>query len=199
MLADSLRGHGGESLSPFDHNYGQLTPRSDLSRSQSIVNQELNANGFMLGQHNFQARQNQLEFLDEKTGFIPHNLSSLTGLSVLKSQQEYASGDSPTLTTNSERSEMTDASTEFNFVGGQQKLVRGQQTGIPQPIAMQQSGYNDVHMLQQHLMFKQLQEFQKQQQLQQFGEARQQNSLNQLSSITKQASGVHPSYREKRC
>ncbi|XP_024016918.1 uncharacterized protein LOC21403884 isoform X1 [Morus notabilis] len=181
----SLGGHGSESFCAFDQNYGQLTRRSDLSDTLSIK-QELNTNGFMLGRQSFQERQNKLEFLAENTGLIPHNLA-LRGLSVLKSQQEYAPGDSPTLTTNSERSEMTDASTEFNFVGGQQQLVRGQQPGVPQPTSMQQSGYSDVQLLQQHIMFKQLQELQKQQQLQQFGDTRQ---LSQHSSISKQGSGV---------
>ncbi|PON83484.1 hypothetical protein TorRG33x02_207560 [Trema orientale] len=180
---DSLRGHGSEPFTAFDQNYGQLTQRPDLSSNQSI-NQELNPYGFMLEWQNFQTRQ----FLGERTGFDPHNLTS-RGLSVLKSQQEYASVDSPTLTTNSERSEMTDASTEYNFVGGKQ-LVSGQQPGIPQSTPMQQPGFNDVQLLQQHIMLKKLQELQRQQQLQQFGDARQQNSLHHQSSITKQVSGV---------
>ena len=187
MLADSFRGPDSEPFPALHQNYGQLTQRPDLSSGQ-FVNQELNTYGFMLEQQNFQAKQNQLEFLGESTGFIPHDLT-LRGLSVLKSQQEYASVDSPTLTTNSERSEMTDASTEFNFIGGQQ-LVSGQQQGIPQPNSMQQSGYNDVQLLQQQIMLKKLQELQRQQQLQHFGDARQQNSLHQQSSIVKQGSGV---------
>lgn len=185
VLADYLRGHGSDTLSSLDQNYARLTQRS-TSHSN---NQELNRNDFMLGRQNFQARQNQPEFFGESTGFLPYNLT-LRGLSILKSQQENASGDSPTLTTNSERSEITDVSTEFSFVGGQEQLLRGQQPGIPQLDSMQQSGYNDMQLLQQHIMFKQLQELQRKQQLQQFGDARQQNSLNQHSSITKQVSGV---------
>ncbi|KAM6549415.1 hypothetical protein CsatB_021091 [Cannabis sativa] len=184
---DSFRGHGSEPLSPFDQNYGQSTQRPDFYRSESI-NQELNTHGFMLEQQNFQEKQNQLDFLGDITGAIPHNLMS-RGLSVLKSQQEYAPVDSPTLTTNSERSEMTDASTEFNFIGGQQH-VSGQQPGIHQPTPVQQSGYNDAQLLQQQIMLKKLQELQRQQQLQQFGDARQLNSLHQHSSLPKQASGV---------
>ncbi|KAL5582176.1 hypothetical protein UlMin_014618 [Ulmus minor] len=186
---DAVRGRGSVSSSVFGQNSAQLTQRPYLSRCQS-PGQELNVNGFMVEQPNFQARQNQLEFVGECKGFVPHNLTS-RDLFVLKSQQEYASGpgDSPTLTTNSEISEMTEASTEFNFVEGQQQLVKGQQSGIQQPASMQQSGYNDIQLLQQHIMFKQLQEFQRQQQLQQYGDARHQNSLNQHSSITKQAPG----------
>ncbi|XP_068302599.1 uncharacterized protein [Pyrus communis] len=177
---DSGRGRGGESLR-FDKNYSQLSQRPELSR-----NQLLETNEFMLGQQDLQESQ----FFGDSSGFIPHSLTS-RGLSFLQSEQENASCDSPTLTTNSERSEITEASSEFNFVERQQQLVRGQQQGIPQLHSMQQSGYNDMQMLQQHLMFKKLQELQRQQQVQQFGDARQHNAVNQLSAINKQGSGVH--------
>lgn len=184
VLADDL-GVRSDSLGALDQNFAQLTQRS----TSQFNNQDLNGNGFMLEQHNFQARQSQPDFWGESTGFLPNNLT-LRGLSILKSQQENASGDSPTLTTNSERSEITEVSTEFSFVGAQEQFMRGQPPGIPQLDSMQQSGYNDMRLLQQHIMFKQVQEFQRQQQLQQFGDARQQNSLNQPSPITKQASGI---------
>ncbi|ONI19041.1 hypothetical protein PRUPE_3G255600 [Prunus persica] len=186
---DSVRGRGNQSLT-FDKNYTQLAQRPGLSNIQT-TDLHLKTNGFMLGRQDFGERQNQLEFLGESTVFSPHNLTS-RGLSILQSEQENASGagDSPTLTTNSERSEITEASTEFNFVGKQQQLVRGQQQGIPQLHSMQQSGYTDMQLLQQHVMFKNLQELQRQQQLQQFGDTRQQNSVNQLSAMNKQAAGV---------
>ncbi|XP_008379419.3 uncharacterized protein [Malus domestica] len=177
---DSGRGRGGESLR-FDKNYTQLSQRPELSR-----NQLLETNGFMLGRQDLQESQ----FFGDSSVFIPHTLTS-RGLSILQSEQENASCDSPTLTTNSERSEITEASSEFNFIGRQQQLVRGQQQGIPQLHSMQQSGYNDMQMLQQHLMFKKLQELQRQQQVQQFGDVRQHNAVNQLSAINKQGSGVH--------
>lgn len=67
--------------------------------------------------------------------------------------------------------------------------MRGQQSSMSQSIPRQQSGYDEAHLLQQHLMYTQLQEFQMQQQLQQFGqEQKQQNSLNHLSAMPKQAS-----------
>lgn len=102
-----------------------------------------------------------------------------------KFQQENVSGDSPTLTTNSERSEITEASIDFDFVGLKQQLFWGQQLDTPQSSLMQQSGYNDVQLLQQHIVFKQLQELQRQQQLQHLGDSRQQNS-----ALTKQATGA---------
>lgn len=187
VFADSVRGRFNQSLT-FDKNYTQLAQRPGLSNIQT-TDPHLKTNGFMLGRQDFGERQNQLQFLGESTVFSPHNLTS-RGLSILQSEQENASGDSPTLTTNSERSEITEASTEFNFVGKQQQLVRGQQQGIPQLHSMQQSGYTDMQLLQQHVMFKNLQELQRQQQLQQFGDTRQQNSVNQLSAMNKQAAGV---------
>lgn len=65
--------------------------------------------------------------------------------------------------------------------------MRSQQTGMPQPHSWQQSGFNDVQLLQQHIMFKKLQELHRQQQLQQFGDVKQQNSINQFSANAKQA------------
>ncbi|MQL73318.1 hypothetical protein Taro_005669 [Colocasia esculenta] len=65
--------------------------------------------------------------------------------------------------------------------------MKGQQ-GMSQPWSRQQSGYNDMQLWQQQLMYKQLQELQKQQQLQQLDqESWQQNSSSQFSSISKQA------------
>ncbi|KAM2683212.1 hypothetical protein EV1_044856 [Malus domestica] len=180
---DFGRGRGGESLS-FDKTYKQLAQKPELSHIQTR-NQHLETNVFMLGWQDLQESQ----FFDDSSVFVPLALTS-RGLSILQSEQENASCDSPTLTTNSERSEITEASSEFNFVGRQPQLVRGQQQGIPQIHSMQQSGYNDMQMLQQHLMFKKLQELQRQQQLQQFGDARQHNAVNQLPAINKQTSGV---------
>ncbi|KAA8530432.1 hypothetical protein F0562_005141 [Nyssa sinensis] len=60
---------------------------------------------------------------------------------------------------------------------------------MPQPQPRQQSGFNDMQMLQRQIMFKQLQELQRRQQLQDLGDARQQNYINQLSTINRQATG----------
>ncbi|KAL5807930.1 hypothetical protein ACOSQ3_028621 [Xanthoceras sorbifolium] len=186
---DSLRGRDCESTSVlYNPNLATLTPRPENNISHSR-NFECITNGSLLGNQSFQTSLNQSGFLGEFSSYDQHNLP-LRGLSILKSQQEYESGtDSPTLTANSERSEITEASTDFNFLSRQQLLASGLQPGILQPGQMQQSGYNDMQLLQQHLMFKQLQELQKQQQLQQLGDVRQQNSVNQLSAMSKQAAG----------
>jgi hypothetical protein len=171
----------------FNQTHTQLASRPEFSNSYSR-NQQLNSNEYMFGRQQFQASQSQPEFLGENTVYDPHNISS-RGISFLISQQENASGDSPTLTTNSERSEITEASTDFNFGGGKHQLVWGQQPDTTQTHLMQQSGYNDMQLLQQHRMFKQLQELQRQQQLQHYGDSRQQNSSNQISAMTKQGTG----------
>lgn len=65
--------------------------------------------------------------------------------------------------------------------------MRGQQSSMSQSIPRQQAGYDEAHLLQQHLMYTQLQEFQMQQKLQQTGqEQKQQNSLNHMSATPKQ-------------
>ncbi|KAH7853422.1 hypothetical protein Vadar_002244 [Vaccinium darrowii] len=51
-------------------------------------------------------------------------------------------------------------------------------------------GFSDMQLLQQQAMLRKKKEFQRQQQIQQL-EAIRQNSLNQIPSITKQASGSH--------
>lgn len=188
VFVDSLRRHGGGPVNvPYKQSYRISVQSPDNSRSL-CKNYQLNSNGSLLGNNNFQTRQNQPGYLCEYTGYDQHNLTP-RGLSILKSQQEYESGvDSPTLTANSERSEITEVSTDFSFLRGQQQFEKDHQLWIPQPSPMQQSGYTDMQSLQQqHMIFKQLQDFQRQQQLQQLGEVQQQNSLNQLSAISRQA------------
>ncbi|KAG8659616.1 uncharacterized protein LOC110610133 isoform X3 [Manihot esculenta] len=111
----------------------------------------------------------------------------LHGCQNLQSNQNQP--DSPTLTTNSERSEITEASSDFNYFRGQHQFVRDQQLSASQPQPMQQPGFNEIQLLQQHIMFKQLQEFQRQQQLQQLGDLRQHSSINQFSAISRQEAG----------
>ncbi|CBI21222.3 unnamed protein product, partial [Vitis vinifera] len=183
---DSVVGPGSESLQvSFDQNHAQVTLRPQFSKSYSRY-QQLNSNGLMFGHQNLQTRQNQTEFLGENTCY-QYNLTS-KGLSNLQLQQKSASEDSPTLTTNSERSE-TAETPDFNFLGGQQHFIKSQQQVMPQPRPRQPSGFNDIQLVQQHIMFKQLQELQRQQQLQRLGDTKQNNSINQLSTLAKQASG----------
>ncbi|KAG8662373.1 hypothetical protein MANES_01G095500v8 [Manihot esculenta] len=165
----------------------QLTPKPEYSRSLTINNPP-NTNEFLLRCQNFQSNQNQRGSFSESTCYDQRILTS-RGFSIFKSQPENECADSPTLTTNSERSEITEASSDFNFLRGQNQFVRDQQLSSSEIHPMQQPGFNDMQLLQQHVMFKQLQEIQRQQQLQQLGDLRQQSSLNQFSAISRQAAG----------
>ncbi|XP_022134374.1 uncharacterized protein LOC111006651 isoform X2 [Momordica charantia] len=194
-LQDSVGGYQRKHLTvSLGENFAPLASRPGFC-SDTLEGQPLNTNGYMFGGQNFQAEHSQQAFLGENTGHDPHFLM-LRGLTVLKSPQEYAPVDSPTLTTNSERSEITEASTDFNFLGGSQQLVRGQQQiDTSQLQSMQQSTYNDMQLLQQQMMFKQMQDIQRQQQLQQFDDARHQGSQNQISAFTRQSmASQYPSY-----
>ncbi|KAM0936676.1 hypothetical protein DsansV1_C26g0191151 [Dioscorea sansibarensis] len=66
--------------------------------------------------------------------------------------------------------------------------MSSQQPGMSQPQSRQQAGPNDFQLLQQHLMYKQIQELQRRQQVHQLNQvSRQQNTAGQLSSGAKQA------------
>lgn len=64
---------------------------------------------------------------------------------------------------------------------------------MPQPQPRQKSRFDEIQMLQRQIMFKQLQELQRQQQLQDFGDARQHNFVNQQSLVNKHTSGAQVS------
>ncbi|XP_050226775.1 uncharacterized protein LOC126676586 [Mercurialis annua] len=181
---DSAKVHVSE---PFKEHYTQLTLRPEYTRSFSL-NNPLNANERLLGFQNFHSKQNQPAILGESTCYDQQILTS-KGFPIIRSQPDNECADSPTLTTNSERSEITEASNDINFLRGHQQFARDQELSAPQNHSMQQPGFNDMQLLQQHMMFKQLQEYQRQQQLQNIGDLRQQNSLNQFSTISRQATG----------
>ncbi|KAJ7974319.1 putative Dentin sialophosphoprotein-related [Quillaja saponaria] len=184
---DSLRGDESQFLrASFSQNNTQLTPVSEFPNGQ-FRNRPLNTDCFMFAPQDFLPRQRRSEVLGETTVNDLHTVTSKDPF-ILNSWQENACGDSPTLTTNSERSEITEASFELNNIGAQ-KLVGRQPSGIGKTFPMQQSGYNDMQLYQQRLMLKQLQDIQRQQQFQQCGDARLQNSSNDVSD-TKQATGV---------
>ncbi|XP_057951813.1 uncharacterized protein LOC131146309 isoform X2 [Malania oleifera] len=177
--SDSERGHDNQSVrGSHGLNYSQLTVRPEFSRSQS-QNQQPNLNGFMHGHQVLQTRQNEGNFLGVDTESDRHYLTS-RGMLMLESQQ----GNGPDHNKKNSRLENSESPVNFDFLGGQPQMS-GQQPNMLQ-MPRQQSGFSDIQLLQQQVVFKQMQEFHRQQQLQQL-EARQQNS--QLSSITKQATG----------
>ncbi|GAV85279.1 hypothetical protein CFOL_v3_28717 [Cephalotus follicularis] len=189
QLADSERGHSGQSSS-LQHgmNFTQLPLRPEFTRSQS-QNQQPTLNGYVHGHQGFQTRQNEANFLGVDTESDRRNLIS-RGFSVHGSQLE----NGPQLKENSVRLESTESPVNYDFFGGQQQLS-GQHPGMMQPLPRQQSDISDMHLLQQQVMFKQMQEFQRQQRLQksqfQQQEERRLSSLGPVSSTAKQAVGNH--------
>ncbi|XP_077216945.1 uncharacterized protein LOC143851407 isoform X2 [Tasmannia lanceolata] len=132
----------------------QLTLRPEFAKSQ-LRTQQASFNGFMQSPHGFQTRSNQVEFMVEDTVPYQHNLT-LRGLAVIESQQGNAPEHSLGLTRISEELQTAESPVNFDFLGGQQMLVRNQQSGVPQPRLGQQSGFNDMPLWQQHFMYKQL-------------------------------------------
>ncbi|XP_077211395.1 uncharacterized protein LOC143846740 isoform X2 [Tasmannia lanceolata] len=178
--SESERGNGWpSSRMPYGRDLSQLTLRPDFAKSQPRT-QQLSFNGFMHSPQSFQTRPNQMEFLGEDKVLDQHNLTS-KGLTIIESQQGNAPEHSQGSARNSEGLETAKSRVNFDFLGGQQPLMRSQQPGAPQPWPGQQSGFNDMQLWQQHFMYKQLQEHQRQQQLDQ--EARQSNSVGQLPTL----------------
>ncbi|KAG1347814.1 hypothetical protein COCNU_06G016430 [Cocos nucifera] len=88
----------------------------------------------------------------------------------------------------SERSDAVEASTNFVFLGGQQQLIMSQHPGLSPCFSRQQQGFKDMRLWQQHLIYKQLQEIQRQQQLQQLDQGGgPQNLHTQPSGVARQA------------
>ncbi|KAF6171371.1 hypothetical protein GIB67_009512 [Kingdonia uniflora] len=163
---------GNGRQSPQNHvgtNLTQLSLRPEFLRSQS-GNQQLNINGFMRVNQNLNSSHNKT--LRENT-VAGHNVTSRGGFSMTESQQ----GDVPEHNPNLIRKpEIAEAPIGFDFLGGQQQHMRGQQSGMPQSM---------MPLWQQQLMLKQIQDLQKQQQLQQLNqEARQQQTqMSQLPTM----------------
>ncbi|KAA8542537.1 hypothetical protein F0562_023689 [Nyssa sinensis] len=183
--SDPERGHGSHSLEvPHGLNFTQSTPRPDLANSQ-FQSPLPNLNGYIHGHQVFQTRQNEANFLGVDTESDQRNIMS-RGLSTFESQQ----GNGPEHHMKIPlRSETSESPVSFDFFGSQQQMS-AQQPNMLQSLPQQQPGFNDMQLLQQEVMFRKFQELQRLQQLQQV-EARQQTSMNQISSFAKQGSGNH--------
>ncbi|XP_059642164.1 uncharacterized protein LOC132284110 [Cornus florida] len=185
QLSDNERGNNSHSVQvPYGLSSTQSTPRPDFPKNQSQSPQP-NLNGYFHGHQVFQTRQNETNFLGVDTESDQRNITS-EGLSIYELQQ----GNGPEQHTKiSVRSETSEPPVGFDFFVGQQQMG-SQQPHMLQSLQRQQSGYNEMQLQQQQVMFRKMQELQRQQQLQQL-EARQQNSINQFSTIAKQGSGNH--------
>ncbi|KAF8118709.1 hypothetical protein N665_0002s0024 [Sinapis alba] len=142
------------------HGFTQQQPiRSEYSRSLLQDSQQL-TNGYMHGQ----AMPNGSNFLGMDVTSSRDNLS--------------AKGCSPNIHKNSMRFEMGESPVNYDFFGGQQQLNH-QLPGMLQHFPRQQMTFNDMQLLKEQAMVKQMHEYQIQQQLhKQQLEARQLSSLN---------------------
>ncbi|XP_068464590.1 uncharacterized protein [Phaseolus vulgaris] len=184
--SDFEQGHPSTPHLRHGLNLAQSNLRPDSGRNQ-LPNQQTTVNGYMQGHQVFQSRQNEANILGMDTEADLHGISNLSrGMTVLESQQ------GPGLEHYKKNMTRTDASespVNYDFFGSQQQMS-GRHSGMLQSFPRQQSGMNDMQLLQQQAMLNQMQELQRQQQLHQL-EARQQSSMNPASSISKQTVGGH--------
>ncbi|KAJ7956456.1 putative Dentin sialophosphoprotein-like protein [Quillaja saponaria] len=182
--SDSEQGHTGHVAHPSDGlNLTQFNLRPESGRNQ-LQNQQLAANGFVQEHQVLHTRQNEANFMGVDTESDQKSLSS-RGISMLESQQ----GSGPELyKKNTARLDATESPVNFDFFRGQQQ-ISGRHPSMMQSLPRQQSGINDMQLLQQQVMLTQMQELQRQQL-----EGRQQISLNQASPIAKQTVGNHSAY-----
>lgn len=199
VLADSDRGLGGQPSSlQHELNFTKSALKPELTRSQS-PNQSPNLNGYIHGHQLLQTRQNESNFLGVDAEYNQHNLTS-RGLSLRDSQLGNGPGPEQSKK-NPLNLESTESPVNYDFFGGQQQMSN-QHPGMLQSLTRHQSaindtGINDIQLLQQQVMLKKLQDLQRQQQLhgpqfQQY-ESRQSNPINQVSSIGKQTPGSQTS------
>ncbi|XP_047160660.1 uncharacterized protein LOC124830856 isoform X1 [Vigna umbellata] len=184
--SDFEQGHTSTPHLRHSLNLAQSNLRPDSGRNQ-LPNQQTTVNGYMQGHQVFQSRQNEANILGMDTEADLHGMSNLSrGMSVLESQQ------GPGLEHYKKHMTRTDASespVNYDFFGSQQQMS-GRHSGMLQSFPRQQSGMNDMQLLQQQAMLNQMQELQRQQQLHQL-EARQQSSMNPAASISKQTVAGH--------
>ncbi|KAF3672599.1 putative 40S ribosomal protein S19-3-like [Capsicum annuum] len=184
--SDSGRGISGY---PFNGQHGlnftQPIPRPEFAKSQS-QSQQPNLNGYMYDNQFYHTRQDDTNFPAVDTSSDQRHIAS-GGSSFFESQQWLGPEQHTRV---SVRSEPSDSPVSGELFGGQQ--ISLQQSNMLHSLQRQQSGINDMQQFQQQVMFMKMQELQRQQQLRQL-EARQQSTLNQVSSCPKVASGVHSS------
>ncbi|TKY55041.1 hypothetical protein E2542_SST19455 [Spatholobus suberectus] len=184
--SDFEQGHTSTPHLRHGLNLAQSNLRPDSGRNQ-LPNQQTVVNGYMQGPQVFQSRQNEANILGLDTETDLHGISNLSrGISVLESQQGTGLEH---YKKNLTRTDASESPVNYDFFGSQQQMS-GRHSGMLQSFSRQQSGMNDMQLLQQQAMLNQMQELQRQQQFHQL-EARQQSSINPASSISKQTVASH--------
>ncbi|KAK9669152.1 hypothetical protein RND81_13G112100 [Saponaria officinalis] len=179
--SDIDRGNPQFPLASQGLNFTHASVRPEYVKSPPQV-QQPNLNGYMHAHQAVNARQNETNFIAAAREFERHNMTS-RGQSIHESHQRNVQQYS-----NSASFGGAEAPVNINLLGGQQQMS-GQQPGMFQSLHSQQSGMNDTQLMQQQVMFKQMQELQRRQQLQQF-EAMQ-NSMNHMSTFPNQSAGQY--------
>ncbi|KAK6123094.1 hypothetical protein DH2020_043155 [Rehmannia glutinosa] len=179
--SDIDRGEGSYPLHvTHGLNFTQSNLRPDFAKSQSL-NEQPNSNGFMYGNQFHLSRQNEANFLAVDSDSDQRHLITSRGLSIRDLQGSGADHQAKA----SVRVETSVSPVSFDLFGGQQ--MNHNQSNVPQSLQRQQSGINDMQHLQQQLIFRKMEELQRQQQLQQL-DLRQHNFINQVPSFAKQTS-----------
>ncbi|KAI4341469.1 hypothetical protein MLD38_026188 [Melastoma candidum] len=171
LQSDANAGYG---TSPFHIAHGSNISQSNLKPGFSgglFPNQQTPFNGFVQGNHVFPGVQNEPNF----SGMDSEPESK--GLSILNSQQVNGSE----VQRNPSRMLNPEAAVNFDFLGAQEQ-VNSQHSGVLRFLQGQQTNVNDVQLLQQQVLLKQLQDVQRQQ-LQRQGIW--QSSPNQFHSLEK--------------
>ncbi|ESW10249.1 hypothetical protein PHAVU_009G193100 [Phaseolus vulgaris] len=180
--SDPEQGHTSSPHLRHGLNLSQTSFRHESGRNL-LPNQQSAVNGYIQGQQVFQTRQNEANILGMDTESDWQSMSR--GIPVLESQ-----GSGLELyKKNLARNDATESPVNFDFFGGQQQMS-GRHSAMLQPLPRQQSGINEMHLLQQQAVFNQMHELQRQQQFHQL-EVKQQNSMTPTSSISKQAVASH--------
>ncbi|KAL9243289.1 hypothetical protein vseg_017194 [Gypsophila vaccaria] len=179
--SDISRGNNQFSLASPGLNFIHSSARPELVKSPQVP--QLNLNGYMHAHQVLNARQNETSSVTAARESDRHNMTS-RGQSIHESQQRNVQQRS-----NSAGFGGAEAPVNVNFLGGQHQ-ISGQQAGMFQSLPLQQSGMNDTQLMQQQLVFKQMQELQRRQQRQQFGAM--QNAMNHTATFPSQLAGQHP-------
>lgn len=168
-------------------NFSQSNLGPDFSRSQPL-NEQQYSNGYMFGNQLNQSRQNEANFREPDTYSDQRQLLVSRGFPLHELQRISNHEQQPKA---SDRSETSVSPVSFDLFGGQQQMNH-QQASMLQALQRQQTGLNDIQQLQQQIMFRKMEELQRQQQLQQL-DLRPQNLMNQVHPAIKQSSGSQSS------
>ncbi|XP_010423156.1 PREDICTED: uncharacterized protein LOC104708309 [Camelina sativa] len=167
-----------QSNSQHGLNFTQQPIRPEISRSFLQDHQQL-TNGYMHGNLGLQTMPNGANFL---------------GMDVESSRDRLpARGFTPELRKTPMRFEMGESPVNYDFFGGQQQ-INTQLPGMLQPMPRPQMTFNDMQLLKQQVMVRQMHDYQIQQHLQkQQLEAGQLNSLN-LNAVNRSRSSDNQSH-----